>query len=157
MISLRGLVAVGMTWLCGAGMTALAALQVASETGELLVAVCVGSGLIALAAGLPGALLEAFRKRPVEAAVNNVAPVTTGFFVGVLIRLVGTVALAALCRYQLPAAGEQIAAAILIWYVSLTATEVITLAHALSKRDSLVSPGHKFADSTRSKVNPSVQ
>lgn len=151
------MIAVGTAWLTGAGVTVVGVFNSDVETGELMIAACIGSGLVALAASLPGALIEAFRKQPSEDSVNNVMPVAAGFFVGVLIRLAGTVALAALCRYQLPAAGEQIAAAILIWYVYLTSTEVITLARALSKRDLMVSPSHKFADSSRSKVNPSVQ
>ncbi|MDM4017608.1 hypothetical protein [Roseiconus lacunae] len=162
LISLKGTIAVAAAWLFGLGLTLLASEHVESSLSEMLVAVCVGSGLIAFAASLPGALIEAFRRKPVAGSPDRVLPVTAGFFVGVLIRLAGTVALAALCRYQLPASSEQIAAAILLWYVYLTAVEVVTLAFALSdyafqKRDSLLSSGREFAEPSRSKVNPSVQ
>jgi len=45
-----------------------------------------------------------------------------------LIRLVGTVALLAMCRYQLGPSVEFVAVAVIMWYVALTATEVFTLA-----------------------------
>ena len=100
----------------------------------------IGSGMIAVVSLIPGLIIE-FSLRE---AHSNEGPrdYTPAVLAGILIRLLGTVALFLLCRYQMAPSADTIAGWILGWYILLTATEVVVLAKRLPK--SLVShPFHR--------------
>lgn len=142
----RCVLALVVAWVVGAGVSwALLELDFVPCDFELLAVAGIGSGLIAILASIPGVLIE--RRSTAE---HDPARITIGFFIGVVIRILGTVALAALCRYQLPAAKGHIAGAILVWYVYLTSVDVITLALLLPRQDR-----REFTRSQNAK--PSVQ
>lgn len=127
----RCVLVLGVAWVIGACLSwAAFRLDLIPCDFDLLTLAGIGSGLIALLASIPGVLIE-WR----STAGDDPARITIGFFIGVAIRILGTVALAALCSYQLPAAKGQIAGAILVWYVYLTAIDVITLALLLPRQD----------------------
>ena len=108
----------------------LASLGVLGLDRMLLGIISLCSGWIAFVAAAPGCLIEWYsldRKQP--------ASITVGFLAGVLIRLASTVALMAVCSYQVPAAREQIAGTILVWYVYLTTVDVVALAMLLPGQD----------------------
>jgi len=79
---------------------------------------------------VPGMMIESGHRRAI--APQRLA---IGFSAGVVIRLLGTVALLGLCSYHLPAAKEQIAGWILAWYVYLTSVDVMALAMLLPRQD----------------------
>lgn len=138
--------ALGVAWAIGAGLSwALFQLDLVPCDTDLLTVAGIGSGLIAILASIPGVLIE-WR----STAKHDPARITIGFSIGVAIRILGTVALAALCSYQLPAAKGEIAGAILVWYVYLTSVDVITLALLLPRQDR-----REFTRSQNAK--PSVQ
>lgn len=127
----RCLIALLAAWLIGMGLSwVLYQTDVIPSGSLLLTAAGIGSGLIAILGCLPGLFLD-WR----STAQTDPAAITISFSFGALIRIVGTVALAALCSYQLPAAKGQIAGTILVWYVYLTTVDVITLAVLLPGRD----------------------
>ena len=96
----------------------------------LLNTIGVGSGMVALAGGLPGVATEL-----VGNPDGSPARLTIGFSAGVIIRLLGTVALVGLCSYHLAAAKKEIAGMILAWYVYLTSIDVTVLALLLPRQD----------------------
>jgi hypothetical protein len=127
----RCVLVLGVAWATGACLSwAAFRLNLIPCDPDLLTLAGIGSGLITLMASIPGVLIE-WR----STAGEDPARITIGFFIGVVIRIAGTVALAALCRYHLPAAKGQIAGAILVWYVYLTAVDVTTLALLLPRQD----------------------
>lgn len=103
---------------------------VLTSSDGLLGIVGIGSGVVAVAGGMPGVMTELL---PSSGA--SPARITVGFSVGVLIRLFGTVALVGLCSYHLPAAKKEIAGMILAWYVYLTTVDVTVLAMLLPRQD----------------------
>lgn len=130
-----GLIATVVAWLCGA----VAAVGLIHLCGfhldrQLAVAIALGSGVVATAASVPGVAQE---RRIGWAYANAAAPahLAIGFSAGVLIRLLGTVALLGLCSYHMPAAKEQIAGWTLAWYVYLTTVDVTALAMLLPRQD----------------------
>ncbi len=129
-----GMIATVAAWVCGMAVSVLLIATGALETDRRLAAMVVlGSGVVALAAAVPGMVHEQFDRRAVgEMAAERLA---IGFSSGVVIRLLGTVALLGLCSYHLPAAKEQIAGWTLAWYVYLTTIDVTALAVLLPRRD----------------------
>lgn len=128
---LSGVIAIAIAWLVG--MCASVVLTQAgwlAGSGDLLLTVGVGSGVVALIAGLPGVATEWL-----PGAERAPARITIGFSAGVVIRLLGTVALLGLCSYHLPAAKNEIAGTILAWYIFLTTVDVIVLAMLLPRQD----------------------
>ncbi|MCA9140049.1 MAG: hypothetical protein KDB00_24920 [Planctomycetales bacterium] len=123
--------AIAIAWLVGILMSyGMAAAGILSAGGDLLAAVAVGSGVIAIAGGLPGVVTELLPR-----SEDLPGRITIGFSAGVLIRLFGTVALVGLCSYHLPAARKEIAGMILAWYVYLTTVDVTVLAMLLPRQD----------------------
>jgi hypothetical protein len=98
--------------------------------GSLLTVAGIGSGLVAIAGGLPGMVLEWFTD-----SGESPGRITIGFSAGVLIRLAGTVALVVMCSYHLPATRKEVAGIILAWYVYLTSVDVAVLAVLLPRSD----------------------
>ncbi len=92
--------------------------------------VAVGSGVCALLSAIPGVVAEHSPGR-----LQSANRITVGFSLAMLIRLFCTVALFGLCRYHMPAALEESAKLVLIWYLDLTAVEVATLAKLLPRLD----------------------
>ena len=113
--------------------------------GGMLWMIGIASGLIAIAATLPSVVLE--RK---SGSAGDGSTVTVGIFAAVAIRLLGTVALAALCSYQMPAAKGWIAGVTIGWYAYLLVVDVLTLSTLLSRRD-------RVTFSRSSNAKPSVQ
>ncbi|MGB7344635.1 MAG: hypothetical protein WBD20_10500, partial [Pirellulaceae bacterium] len=98
-----------------------------------MIVISVLSGLIALVSLVPGLVGELTRRFAPESPTtaseqqNHLGPL----FGGIILRMLGTVALFVLCRYQLAGSVKWIAAVILGWYVVLTFTEIAMLAHSL--------------------------
>ncbi len=129
-----GMIATVAAWVCGAALSLVLVAAGALEADRRLAAMVVlGSGVVALAATVPGVANERFVRRAVGGvAVERLA---IGFSAGVVIRLLGTVALLGLCSYHLPAAKEQIAGWTLAWYIYLTTIDVTALAVLLPRQD----------------------
>lgn len=126
-----GLLATAAAWMVGA-VVALFFSRAASLPADAsqAIAITLGSLIVAVAAAVPGVLTERggrFHAAPEQLAV--------GFSAGVVIRLLGTVALLGMCSYHFPAAKEQTAGWILAWYVFLTTVEVMALAMLLPRQD----------------------
>tara|TARA_R110002049_G_scaffold2750_2_gene21747 strand:- start:625397 stop:625945 length:549 start_codon:yes stop_codon:yes gene_type:complete len=138
---------VALAWLAGSMLTMLVAYLV--DTAVLVPAfvVAIGSGLVALVAMAPVAWFSQRSGHPSSAMVASRADVSlapgvagdvpesalsgdlvSAFMLGTTLRLVGTVALFLLCRYQLGLQPEKIAALVGVWYVWMTSVEVVTLA-----------------------------
>ena len=125
------LIAVAAAWVLGfAVLMAMGGIGWLQLDDQLSVWVSVASGLVAVLASIPGWWIE--RRGDSH---EDPSRVTVGFSAGVFIRLLGTVALMAVCSYHMPAAKEQLAGMILAWYVYLTTIEVTTLAVLLPRRD----------------------
>lgn len=129
-----GLIATAAAWVCGAALSLLLIASGWLTTDRRLAAMVVlGSGAVALAAAVPGMVHEQFDRRSISGVAAE--RLAIGFSAGVVIRLLGTVALLGLCSYHLPAAKEQIAGWTLAWYVYLTTIDVTALAVLLPRRD----------------------
>lgn len=125
------LIAIAVAWACAVLVVWLLVTAEAVRVDQrLLNFVAVGSGVVAVFAGLPGVVTEMF-----PGSGESAGRITIGFSVGVIIRLLGTVALVALCSYHLPAAKKEIAGMILAWYVYLTSVDVAVLAMLLPRQD----------------------
>ena len=97
---------------------------------RLIWLVTIGSGMVGLAAGIPGVLGELTQRGD-----TSPGQITFGFSAGSLVRLFGTIALIALCRYHMPAATHEAAITILGWYCYLTTVDVVVLARLLPRGD----------------------
>ena len=91
----------------------------------------IGSGTIAVLSLTPGLVIEFAHQDPRSDAASR--DYMAAVLAGILIRLLGTVALFLLCRYQMAPSADTIAGWVLSWYVLLTATEVVVLSKRLSK------------------------
>ncbi len=99
--------------------------------------IAVMSGLISICALIPGMTL-ATPQFPVESKLSRQHRIQRSglFLVGVqatmIIRVIGTVALLALCRYQMGLPVETIVLFVCGWYIALTGFEVLWLAKKAS-------------------------
>lgn len=90
--------------------------------------IAIGSLFVSVNALLPGLLQERAASRPIK-------DYSAVLLASVLLRLVGTVALFAMCSYQMAQSDETTAAFALGWYVYLTSVEIITLSKSLPSSD----------------------
>ena len=138
-LAATGISAAASVWLQG---PLPAAVQI-GLTNAMLIGIC--SGMIAVISLTPGLIIE-FSLRDTHSE-EGPRDYTSAVLAGILIRLLGTVALFLLCRYQMAPSADTIAGWILGWYILLTATEVVVLAKRLPK--SLVShPFHRPSKTT---------
>ena len=145
----------------GSGFVAVLAL-VAWLSPDLLmstVLISLASGLIAVAALCP--IMGANDRRgesTLQTDRDTVQPgpsveLVAAFMIGIVVRLVGTVALFLLCRYQMVQHPEVIALLVGGWYVFLTSLEVVSLARPTTETDR--SDSH-HSDSHRSGTNRQI-
>lgn len=106
--------------------------------------IAVMSGLISICALIPGMTL-ASPKYPAESELSRQQRIQRSglFLVGIqatmIIRVIGTVALLALCRYQMGLPVETIVLFVCGWYIALTAFEVFWLARKAVSLDAISS------------------
>ena len=116
-------------WLAGATFLLAAQAWFAPQHLAAIGMVTAFSGLVAVFALMPGLFMcGSSTPSPNGRAKNDYS---TPLMASVILRLVGTVALFLLCRYQMAASDELIAAAVVGWYVFLTIVEVTALARRL--------------------------
>lgn len=128
---LCSVIAIAIAWTIGLAFSlGIVGSGVANFNGSLLLSIGIGSGLVALMGGVPGLATELL-----PGIDESPGRHTIGFSAGVLIRLLGTVALVALCSYHMPAAKKEIAGMILAWYLYLTTVDVFVLATLLPRLD----------------------
>ncbi|NND99036.1 MAG: hypothetical protein HKN47_17100 [Pirellulaceae bacterium] len=131
--------AVVISWvLLGTLLVGAVALLGPEHFAEVVV-ITVASGLIAIGSLLPGLLTQRWRENTAKLRSNrrpnpNYA---SALMLGVLLRLIATVALFVMCRYQMAAPVAWIAALTIFWYVVLTSVEVACLARNLPLADHL--------------------
>lgn len=94
--------------------------------------IAVASVAIACASMLPGLLTRGGSRAHAQGQGSGLA---AGLFAGILIRLVGTVALFLTCRYHMASTTEMIAGMTIGWYLLLTSIEVFVLVRELPKPD----------------------
>ena len=130
-------VAIAIAWIVGFAVSLalcpgglMASGGVIAVSRDLVAAVGLGSGLVAMIGGLPGVAMDLLSRSP-EAASRA----TIGFSAGVVIRLLGTVALMAVCSYHFPAAKTEVAGTTLAWYVYLLTVDVAALAVFLPRQN----------------------
>lgn len=106
--------------------------------------IAVMSGLISIAALIPGMTLGT-PQFPAESKLSREQRIQRSglFLVGVqatmIIRVIGTVALLALCRYQMGVPVETIVLFVCGWYIALTAFEVFWLTRKAAALDAVAS------------------
>ncbi|MEO1527205.1 MAG: hypothetical protein AAFX06_17330 [Planctomycetota bacterium] len=123
--------AIAVAWGLGVGLTALAYWSgLDSLSPQVLAAIAVASGFIALLSITPGFLIEHQRLDQ-----QNPATLPIGFSAALLIRLGSTVALMAFGGYQMRSMQEVIAGWVIAWYVYLTTVEIVTLATSLTRQE----------------------
>ena len=145
----------------GFGFAAVLALVVWLSPGLLVstVLISVASGLIAVAALCPVMVSNDRRGEstlPSHRDTDQPGPsgeLVAAFMIGIVVRLVGTVALFLLCRYQMGQHPEAIALLVGGWYVFLTSLEVVSLARPTTETDR--SDSH-HSDSHRSGTNRQI-
>ena len=117
-----------MAWVAGyMASTAMSLLFLPDSVTESQV-VSLGSGFIAAVALVPGLLQERAASRPIK-------DYSAVLLASVLLRLLGTVALFAMCSYHMAQTVEITAAFTVGWYLYLTSFEVGTLIRQLSSID----------------------
>ena len=123
-----GLVVVGVVMSCWPGLFVEA------------VVISVASGATAMVSLVPGFVPQ------IRSVDGQTGQDTNGrqnyincVFSGMILRLVATVALFVLCRYQMAASDQWIAGMIISWYAVLTAVEVIVLARYFPQSDAIES------------------
>lgn len=99
------------------------------------VVISVASVVIAISSVLPGLLMQFdLASDDSQSQVSQLwGCVTVALAAGMMIRVVGTVALFLTYRYHMASSSEMIAGMTLGWYVILTAIEVMVLAKTLPK------------------------
>lgn len=126
--------------------TALVSLIAWLDVGLLREAIVISllNGLIAVISFAPGLVREwlpyldpAEHARKIAQDANGKDNYIGSLFGGMILRLIATVALFVLCRYQMAAPLHWIAAMIIGWYVVMTTTEVFILAKRLPRTDTL--------------------
>jgi hypothetical protein len=136
----RALVVSGIVWFSLSVMLISAISFLAIDYLRETMLVTLLSGLVAAVSLTPGLVSEwSFRlsthpgqaSRAAKANQNYLGPV----FGGIILRLVATVALFVMCRYQFAESVNWIAGLTIGWYVVLTAVEVTVLAKNLPKLD----------------------
>ncbi|QDT13241.1 hypothetical protein [Planctomycetes bacterium K23_9] len=132
------LVVSGMVWVALSLILILAVTVFAVEFVRQTVLVTVLSGIVAAVSLMPGLVSEwtpqLASNRTVSASTkkqNYLGPV----FGGIILRMVATVALFVMCRYQFAESVNWIAALTIGWYVVLTCVEVTWLARKLPQLD----------------------
>ncbi len=116
-------------WIVGAALLMATQAWYAPQHFAAVGMVTAFSGLVAVVALLPGLLVAGWSTASPRGRAEN--DYSTPLMASVILRLVGTVALFLLCRYQMAAADELIAAVVVGWYVFLTIVEVTALARRL--------------------------
>ena len=117
-----------LAWAIGSVIFVGAIYLTSSNTTSTATLVSVASGIVSLMALIPGLV----HHQPNDYSGPLLA--------SVMLRIIGTVALFALCRYQMAASAESIAAMCLGWYIYLTVIGVGLLAYHMSHRDDIVIP-----------------
>ena len=99
------------------------------------VAIAAASGVIACVSILPGMLMQFVvpRGQAADQTTELWGHVTAALAAGMMIRLLGTVALFLTYRYHMASSTEMIAGMTIGWYVFLTSIEVLVLAKTLPK------------------------
>lgn len=104
------------------------------------ISIAIGSGFIATASLVPGWTAYQWRdvaptgsKATMGKDKNESENYINAHLSGMILRLVGTVALFAMCRYQMAASEQWIAGLILTYYVTLTLVEITSLVFNLSR------------------------
>ena len=122
------------------GLVAAMQTQLLKET----VVITLLSGLIGAASMIPGLVGEWMPLMDPSSLAPKTAQDTNGkhsyigpLFGGMILRLIATVALFVMCRYQMAAPLQWIAAMTIGWYVVLTTTEVILLSRGMPQADTL--------------------
>lgn len=97
--------------------------------------IAVASGVIACLSVVPGMLIQLVNSRGQAKCQSQQlwGRLTAALAAGMMIRLIGTVALFLTYRYHLASSTEMIAGMTLGWYVFLTSIEVLVLARKLPK------------------------
>ena len=122
-----------LVWAVLTGFSSVAVYFSATDLFWPTTFIAVMSGLISICALIPGMTL-ASPQFPVESKLSRQQRIQRSglFLVGVqatmIIRVIGTVALLALCRYQMGLPVETIVLFVCGWYIALTAFEVFWLA-----------------------------
>lgn len=123
--------AVVIVWSLGAGVALTATAVLPQATSQAIVVITIASGLIAAVTMLAAPLLS----RVWHGRQRQTGPMSE-FFVaalaGMILRVIGTVALFLTCRYHMAASVEMIVGMTIGWYLLLTSVEVVTLARELT-------------------------
>ena len=128
-------------WGCGFAVAVTLAWFLSPGLVTAVVSISVASGMIAVAALAPITWLDDRRDVSIQPAGQTADPsrptgdLLSAFMLGIIVRLVGTVALFLLCRYQMGQQPEVIAVLVGGWYVFLTSLEVISLARPDAQPD----------------------
>ncbi|TWU04371.1 hypothetical protein [Stieleria varia] len=132
-----------LLWAVSVGLVGGLVVTASLASMSQFVWVALGSVAVSLCALMPGAMVEWL---PKGAGQSSPASTVHSFLAGMVIRLFGTVALFALCRYHMAASPEQIAAMTLGWYCWLTVTEVVLLVRLVPSRHSCAVPVAVISD-----------
>jgi hypothetical protein len=131
------LIATLIAWTVGMlAVTILLPMTEANVSGKLVYGIGLGSGMIAILATLPGVVIEARDLLHQKTAVP-VGRMTIGFSLASAIRVVGTLALVGMCRYQMPADINVVAVMALLWYGYLTTVDIVVLSRLVPRTDTI--------------------
>lgn len=154
---------IAAAWAIGAvsiGVVCMMAPQASPIEPLAAAAITIGSGLVATVAMLIGAMLNRSLCPPYHAndsvhAANPAAAMLASAVAGMLVRLVGTVALFMTCRYHLAASVEVVGSMTVGWYLYLTTVEVAALARELKRIDHVPAAKRPLAATQRPTLDTS--